>query len=94
MKEKSNKCFITGILPRLNANTYHLSRAIGINNRLEKMCKEANVAFIDTWDAFAMNRNYFRKEKVHLNTRGTEKLSDLYTTLISYHLKDGNFQKS
>ena len=91
MKEKSNRCFITGILPRMNANNYDLSRAIGINTRLQSMCEDAGVAFIDTWDAFIENRSYFMKDRIHLNRKGSKKLADTYLTLISYHLHTGNF---
>ena len=93
MKDKSNRCFVTSILPRMNANRYELSRAIGLNSRLENMCSDAGVAFIDTWDAYIGNRSYFAKDKVHLNRKGSKKLADIYSTLISYHIQSGNFRK-
>ena len=93
MKDKSNRCFVTSIIPRKTANKYELSRAIGINSRLEVMCSDAGVAFIDTWDAYIGNRSYFAKDKVHFNSKGTNKLADIYSTLISYHIQSGNFRK-
>ena len=78
----------------MNANTYELSRVIGLNTRLQNMSADAGIAFIDTWDAFIENRNYFMKDKVHLNSKGSRKLADIYATLISYHLQNGNFQKT
>lgn len=94
MKQKSSRCFVVGILPRPKANAYELSRAIGINSRLDRICKESNVVYIDTWNTFGDNRSLFKGDKIHLNNKGTEKLGGLINSHISCHLKVGNFQIS
>ena len=75
MKEKSDKCVINGILPRLRANPYCRNRVREINKSLNDMCNKEGVYFNDTWDKFACNKDFFKKDGVHLSMKGVDQLS-------------------
>ena len=75
MKEKSDKCVINGILPRLRANPYSRNRVREINKSLNEVCNKEGVYFNDTWDKFACNKDFFKKDGVHLSRIGVDQMS-------------------
>jgi hypothetical protein len=75
-KEKCRKTAVISIIPRPFENDEWSSRAIGINNRMKKLCIEFNSNFIDLWDTF-QDRSYFNMKGIHLNKNGTKKLSEV-----------------
>ena len=74
---KTDNGMVVGIFPRLNASYYALSKAIGINDRLEAICKGKGVRFLNFWDKFITNRSFFRGDGVHFNERGKTLFGDL-----------------
>ena len=70
VQNKAKKAIVIGILPRLNVSHYALSKAIGINDRLESICQQNKVKFINLWDTFYGNRKFFRRDGVHFNEEG------------------------
>lgn len=91
LKDRFNNTVIIGTLPRHNVGQFALSRAIGINNKLEELCKEANIGYIDTWVDFIHNRNWFCRDGTHLNQSGTNHLATLVSKHITAQLK-ANFR--
>ena len=77
MKEKSNHCFLLGILPRRSSTNLQKSRAISLNTRLEELCKMNDVQFIDTWNLFYGNSSLYKYDGTHLNSYGTKVLADV-----------------
>ena len=74
---KTDNGMLVGIFPRLNASYYALSKAIGINDRIEVICKRKGVRFLNFWDKFVTNRNFFRGDGVHFNEKGKTLFGDL-----------------
>ena len=76
IKEKGKLCIVSGILPRRGESSYWSSRAIGMNDRLQKYCKEMDgVMFIDNWTRFYGNRKLYATDGIHLSRQGTNLLS-------------------
>ena len=76
--KSGRKGIITGILPKIGAGVEWSSRAIGINERVKRLCKESNIRFVDYWDAFWDKRELFSIDGYHLSRKGVLLLSDLY----------------
>ena len=52
VKESGRRFVVSGVLPRLRLGGMWLSQAIGLNDRLSKMCRESGVGFVDEWSSF------------------------------------------
>ena len=86
VQKKSDKAIVIGILPRLNVSHYALSKAIGINDRLETICKRHKVKFINLWDTFYGNRKMFRKDGIHFSEEGKRTFGNLINLKLYTHL--------
>ena len=76
--KSGRKGIITGILPKFGAGTEWSSRAIGINERVKRLCKESNMQFLDYWANFWGKRELYSIDGYHLSRKGVLFLSDLY----------------
>ena len=89
--EKTNRGIIVGMLPRSFASYHASSKAIGINERIEKYCSQKEVRFLDLWKVFVGKRLYFRKDGIHLNEAGHRKLGEILSheceTLLASNAK-------
>jgi len=47
---KTNNIIISGILPRIEAQKEFYNKAFSINIRLESLCLQEEVEFINTWN--------------------------------------------
>ena len=75
-RDQGKMCIVSSILPRKGESSYWSSRAIGINNRLHRYCKEMEgVMFVDNWDRFYGNRKLYAADGRHLSRLGTDLLS-------------------
>ncbi len=83
MKDKCKNCIILETIPRLNSNSFTLSRAIGINTRVKQMCTKEGITYIDTWDTFINNRKLYKRDMTHPNKTGTETLARLIHNTIA-----------
>ena len=84
MRKKSTSAIVIGILPRLNVSHYALSKAIGINDRLETICRRKSVKFINLWEKFYGNRKLFRRDGIHFSEEGRK----LFGNMINHNLYD------
>ena len=75
--EKTDKGILIGIMPRIYASYYAMSKAIGINERLNKYCDQKKVEFIDVWKIFVGKWQYFNRDGIHLNEAGHRKLGEI-----------------
>ena len=75
--DKTNRGIIVGMLPRSHASHHTLSKAIGINERIKKLCCQKKVNFLDLWQVFVGKRQYFGKDGTHLSKMGQRKLGDI-----------------
>ena len=69
-QNKTKTAIVIGILPRLNVSHFSLSKALGINERLKSICQQKEVTFIDLWDIFYGNREFYKREGIHLYEKG------------------------
>ena len=76
VKEKTDNGIIIGLLPRRNVSHYALSKAIGINNRLQQICKLNGVNFLNLWDKFIDNRKMYQRDGTHFNEKGKKAFSN------------------
>lgn len=74
---KTDKGVLIGIMPRVYASYYAMSKAIGINERLNKYCDQKKVEFIDVWKIFVGKPQYFIRDGIHLNEAGHRKLGEI-----------------
>ncbi|KAK3892952.1 hypothetical protein Pcinc_003220 [Petrolisthes cinctipes] len=65
--KRFNRAAVIGILPRLGAGSHALSKAIGVNERLEDMCTPLGVRFVDPYNVFYGRADLYLPDGVHLN---------------------------
>ena len=76
-KMKSRNIIISGILPRMSAENVFYSKAFSLNSRLNSLCKQEGVTFINTWDHFYQKSELFSNDGLHLNCVGSARLGRL-----------------
>ena len=82
LKSSRRKCCLTGILPRLGTGDEWKSRALGINNRIQSICRDENVDFLDLWIEFS-SKDLFARDGVHLSQKGVNLFSASLETYLS-----------
>jgi lysophospholipase L1-like esterase len=75
-KMKSRRLVIIGIIPRQHESIEWHSRAIAINTRVEALCKNLHIDFIDLWTEFNENAALFDNKGIHLSRKGSNHLAD------------------
>ena len=75
----NRKVIIFGIIPR---NNKWNKKAELVNNHLKEMCKSANINFIDNSKNFNPKK-HLNNSKLHLNDKGSYKLSNILVNFIS-----------
>ena len=82
MKASGRRCMISGILPRLGAGQEWGSRALGVNERVRKLCFSENIRFLDLWREF-LDKDLFAADGVHLSRKGVELFSTSLETCLA-----------
>ena len=77
LRDRKSPSAIIGILPRRYANMEWSSRAIALNKWLEKRCNEIGFFYIDSWGEFINRPDRFRRDGIHLSSRGRDCFVDL-----------------
>ena len=77
LKKRGGQHVVCGVLPRFSADSWWNSRAIGVNERISKLCKQLGFLFLDPWCRFSRRRDLYAFDGVHLNRRGKEVFTDL-----------------
>lgn len=90
MKQKSNKGIVVSILPRKREGLRTTSKTIYFNTKLEELCQQNNIKFINLWDQFS-NYNLFMRDGVHLNDVGNSRLGRLLDTAVKDYYKSNAF---
>ena len=75
----NRKVTISGIIPR---NDEWNNKAELVNNHLKEMCKFSNIDFIDNSENFNPKK-HLNNSKLHLNDKGSYKLSNIVVNYIS-----------
>ena len=74
LQESRRRSVICGMIPRYDVDSLTLSRMIGLNTRVEDLCKKNGVMFVDVWDHFNRDRSLYGKDELHLNSVGKARL--------------------
>ena len=82
-KNKSQNIIVSGILPRTRAPTVFYNRAFSTNNRLESLCTEEGVDYVNLWDDFYDKPSLFQDDGLHLNAVGDARLGRLLSNKVS-----------
>ena len=88
--EKTDNGIVVGLLPRNDVSHYSLSKAIGLNSRLQNVCSRKGVRFVNYWDRFIGNRKLYRRDGIHLNDEGKKLFGSLLNEDVFDHLKEQN----
>ena len=76
IQAKNKYCIISGILPKRGASNYWYSKALGMNNRLRKLCDDTNSLFLDLWDDYWGADDLYARDGLHLSREGIKMLSN------------------
>ncbi len=77
LREGRRRSVICGLIARYDVNSLILSRMLGINTRLQDLCKREGVGFVDVWDHFNRDRSLYGKDGLHLGSVGKARLCRL-----------------
>ena len=76
IRESRRRCIVSGVLPRQKVGGQWLSHALGLNDRLRKLCEESGVGFLDEWDRFYGRHELYAMDGVHFSRKGVQELSE------------------
>ncbi|KAG0720097.1 hypothetical protein GWK47_031334 [Chionoecetes opilio] len=76
VKESGRKGVICGVIPREYVGQEWLSRALSLNSKIEELCKDMGLRFVDGWDTFYGKHSMYTRDGVHLSKMGTEAYGD------------------
>ena len=76
VRESGRRCVVSGILPRCQVGSGWHSRAIGVNERVRKMCEKMGMFFMDEWCEFYGRKDLFAMDGVHLSRKGVKMMSE------------------
>ncbi len=89
-KTKSSKIMISGVLPRLAEDNGFYSKVFSLNNRLETLCKEHGIEFVNMWNDFYNKPGLFKEDGLHLSPVGTAKFGRLLSEAVrTFWAKNG-----
>ena len=77
LRERGGQHVVCGVLPRLSAGSCWNSRAIGINERVSRLCMQLGLHFFDPWSLFSGRHDLYARDGIHLARRGKEVFTDL-----------------
>ena len=89
-KTKSSNIIISGVLPRISADNVFYSKAFSLNNRLQSLCREHGVEFVNMWNDFYNKAGLFLNDGLHLSAVGAARFGRLISEAVrSYWAKNG-----
>lgn len=89
LKSRRSKFMVSGILPRIGAESQFYSKAFSTNSRLKSLCTHENVEFVDLWNHFYDQGMLFNRDGLHLNPVGSARFGRLLNdALEDYRAKN------
>ena len=82
-KTNSSNIIISGILPRVGAESKFYDKAFSTNNRLKTLCADENVNFVNFWNDFYFDHSLYRHDGVHLNAVGAARFGRLLCNAVT-----------
>ena len=74
LQQSRRQSVVCGMIPRYDVDALTISRMIGINTRVQDLCKKEGVMFVDVWDHFNRDRSLYGKDGLHLSGVGKARL--------------------
>ena len=90
VREKTVNGIMVGLLPRPNTSHYALSKAVGINTRLETIFEQNGVKFLNLWDEFIANRKLYQGGGTQFSEQGKKAFGNLLNDNVIKLLEDTN----
>jgi len=84
-KTDGNNIIISGILPRVDAEQSFYDKAFSTNNRLQSLCSQEDVQFVNLWNDFYDDTYLYQVDGVHLNSVGAARFGRLLCNQVSLH---------
>ena len=84
-RTKTNNILISGILPRIGAESSFYDKAYSTNNRLKTLCFQEKVDFVNLWDDFYDKSFLFLRDGLHLSPVGAARLGRLFSEQLSLY---------
>ena len=81
-KTKSSNIMISGVLPRISAGNLFYSKAFSLNNRLQSLCREQGVEFVNMWNDFYSQAGLFQSDGLHLSDVGAARFGRLLNEAV------------
>ena len=82
-KINNQNIVLSGILPRVGAESKFYSVAFSINNRLKSLCSTENVHFVNFWNDFYFDKSLYRLDGIHLNAVGAARFGRLLSNEVN-----------
>ncbi|MEG1875100.1 MAG: GDSL-type esterase/lipase family protein, partial [Angelakisella sp.] len=86
---------VTSVLPVTAAHAIHASEILDLNERLEVVCQEEQVTYLDLFTAFSDEENCLRAEyaldDVHLTVQGYRLWLSTLDTMLSWTIQKANY---
>ena len=83
-KKGADKVAVLSVLPRFDKYRYQNPKILSVNMRLEKLCKDSGISFIDGFSVL-IDRPGFYRDKLHLNGRGVLAVERLCMEFFDKH---------
>ena len=84
-KTRTDNILISGILPRIGAESSFYDKAYSANNRLKTLCLQEKVDFVNLWDDFYDKSSLFLRDGLHLSPVGSARLGRLFNEQLSLY---------
>lgn len=85
LKTKSNYILTSGMLPRTKAEKTFYDKAFTTNYRIQSLCVQEKVGFMNLWDLFYNKPSLFMQDGLHLNGIGLRRLAQLLNGSVSLY---------
>ena len=71
-KARVGEIILSGILPVFGnrIHGYRSSKRMAVNGVVKRLCKEAEVVYVDLWDSFVGKEDMYARDGLHLSGRG------------------------
>ena len=84
-KTNGNNIIISGILPRVGAEQSFYNKSFSTNNRLQSLCAQENVQFVNFWNHFYHDTSLYQTDGIHLNSVGAARFGRLLCDQVTLH---------
>ena len=92
LRNSRKRSVVCGLIPRYDVDSLVLSRMLGINTRVEDLCRREGVMYVNVWDHFSRDRSLYGKDGLHLNRVGKARLGRVLDEGVRKELERNRMQ--